>query len=310
MRGQINILFLVLILFSCSQEKTENLIGSWRLNNNELIDTPFFPNELCFTGDTLIMVDGNNFKHQIRYQVKNDSIKMIFSNGSVEKIDFSVLSDSIISFGLGTFHKIPNELLSTALSYNLLGYKTNEILNDNVYSSVIHLVKDKGRLQVILNGVTTDLENIPFFLESSHGSHLPLILYIGKGIEFMDLVVAYLWIKLSWTHNVILVTGNNSFNKFYIIKDHINIDDLLMDKFLTKENIPPIPPRPKDTTDREIIKIKNRVELKKLLKIYDSTEYLIQVGNQLDIISYLELLERINKKKNIKKIITAYNTGE
>ncbi len=311
MKLYIYILTFGFILFSCSQEKTTNLTGSWRLEYNEQIEAPFFPYELCFNGDTLTMIDGNNFKHQVKYQIIDDSIEMIFSNGSIRKIDFNVYSDSIISLGVGKFNKIHDDFLSSVQPYNLIDYKTNEILTDNEYLNVIHLVKNKGRVQVILNDVITNLENIPDFLESSHSSPPPLLLYLGKGIEFKDLIEAYMWIKVSWTHFVFLVTGNDSFDKFYIIKDYISIDDSLMNSFLMKENIPPFPPSSVENIELKshIIEISNQANFEKLLNINDSTESLIKIGNQIDIIGYFELIKMIEGKKNIKKVITAYNNG-
>ena len=308
MRRYIHILFLTLILFSCSQKKIENLNGSWRLDYDEQTKSPFFPFELFFEGDTLIMIDGHNFKNQIRYQIKGDSIEMSFSNGSIKKMDFSIYSDSMIFLGAGKFYKIPNDFLNIVKPYDLIEFKTNEILIDNAYSSVIHLVKNGGQVQVILNDVTTDLENIPDFLVTSHGSPPPLILYLGKGLEFKELVEAYMWIKVAWINRVTLVTGNDAFDKFYIVKDYISIDDSLMDVFLKKENIPPFPPSPIEITEikRNIIKIDNQADFEKLLTINDSTEYLIQVDNQFDLFGYLELIGKIKGKKNIKKVITAW----
>jgi len=310
MRPYIYILTFGLILFSCSQKRIESLDDSWRLDYNGQIESPFFPFELYFEGDSLILIDGNNFKHHIRYQIIDDSIEMFFSNKSIRKLEYRFHSDSIISIGTGKFYKFPNDFRNNVKPYELIDYKTDEILIDNSYSSIIHLVKIGGQAKVILNDITTDLDNISDFLETSSGTNPPLILYVGKGLEFNDLVEAYMWIELSNTHKVTLVTGNECFDKFYIVKDFIRINDSLWGDFFKRENIPPFPPYPIDRKekDRTIVQIKNQTDLEKLLNTNDSTKYLIQVGNQLDLLDYLELIEKIRGKKNIMKVITAYNT--
>ncbi len=283
--------------------------GLWRLDYNGQIDFPFFPFELDFEGDSLILTDGNNFRYQIRYQIIDDSIVMFFTNECIRKLEFNFHSDSIIYIGTGKFYEFPNDFQSVVKPYELIDYKTDEILIDSSYSSIIHLVKIGGQVKVILNDITTDLENIPDFLETSHGTLSPLILYLGKGLEFSDLVEAYSWIELSNIHKVTLVTGNECFDKFYIVKDFISIDNSLIEEFFKKENIPPLPPPPVDSTgiERQVIGIRNQTDFGKLLNIKDSTKYLILVDSQLDLLEYLEILGKIRGQKNIKKVITAYN---
>jgi len=286
------------------------LEGSWRLDYNGQIESPFFPFELYFEGDSLILIDGNNFKHHIRYQIIDDSIEMFFSSESIRKLQFSFHSDSIISIGTSKFHKFPNDFRDNVKPYELIDYKTDEVLIDSSNSSIIHLVKIDGEVKVILNDISTDLENIPEFLETSHGTPPPLILYLGKGLEFNDLVEAYLRIELSITHKVTLVTGNDCFDEFYIVKDYLSVHDSLMEDFLNKENIPPSPPLPVDNKEKErrIIVFKNRADFDKILNTNDSTKYLVQVDSHIDLLDYLELTEKLRGKKNIMKVITAYNT--
>lgn len=309
MKLYLYILTFLLINFSCSQKKFERLRGVWKLDNNVKIETPFFPIELNFETDSLILIDDHHFKHQIRYQIIDDSIEMIFSNDNIRKLKFSFCSDSKISIGNCKFYKFPNDFENNVKPYEMIGYKTDEILIQRSFSNIIHLVKIDGQVKVILNDMTTDLEKIPDFLETNHGTPLPLILYLGKGLEFKDLVKAYLWIKLSNTHKVTLVTGNESFDKFYVLKDFIQIKDSLLENFYNRENIKHLSTYPIDNQnkDRTIIEINNKTDIEKLINLNDSTKYLIQVGNKLELIGYLELITKIRGKKNFKKIITAYD---
>jgi len=300
-----------LILFSCSQKRIESLDGAWRLDYNGQIESPFFPFELYFVGDSLILIDGNNFKHHISYQIIDDSIEMLFSNESIRKLEFSFHSDSIIYLGTSKFHKFPNDSQNDVKPYELIDYKADEILIDSFYSSIIHLVKIDGQAKVILNDITTDLKNIPDFLESSHGISPSLIVYLGKGLEFSDLIEAYMWIERSNKYKVTLVTGNDRFDMFYIVNDFISVDNFLKEVFLKKEKLKPLPPHPGDSDklESQIIEIRNQVDIEKLFNTNDSTNYLIQIDSQLDLLQYLEILEILRGKKNIKKLITASIKG-
>jgi hypothetical protein len=309
MRPYIYVIVFGLILFSCSQKRIESLDGHWLFDFNGKIESLYFPLELCFEGDSLTLIDGYSFNHKVRYQIIEDSIEMIFSNENIRKLKFGFCTDSIITIGLGKYRKVYNNFQCYAKPYKLIGYKTDEILNDSTYSWVIHLVKVNGRLKMILNNCTTDLKNIPEYLITSHRTPLRLILYLGKGLEFNDLIEAYMWINFINSHEVTLVTGNDCFDKFYMVKDFIHIDNSLIEEFLKKENLPPFIPLPVDNseTKRQIIRIKNQIDFEKLLSKNDSTKYLILVNNQLGLLDYLEMTKKLSKKSNILKVITAYN---
>lgn len=311
MRPYIYILTFGLILFSCSQKRIESLDGSWRLDYNGQIESPFFPFELYFEGDSLILIDGNNFKHQIRYQIIDDSIEMFFSNESIRKLEFSFHSDSIISISTSKFYKFPNDFRNNVKPYELIDYKTDEILIDSSYSIIIHLVKIDGEVKVILNDIMTDLEKIQDFLETSSGTSPPLVIYTGKGLGLNDLVEAYMWIGRSNTHKVTLVTGNECFDKFYIVNDFISVNNSLLEDLLKKKKLKPLPTLPVDfdNLEAQVIEIRNQTDFQKLFNTNDSTNYFVRVDIQLDLLEYLEVLEILKGKENIKKEITAYNTG-
>jgi hypothetical protein len=300
-----------LILFSCSQKRIEKLNGLWRLDFDGQIESPFYPHEIYFEADSFILIDGHSFKHRISYQIVDDSIEMIFSNNSIRKLYFDSKSDSVIFIGDGKFMKISDDYEIQSKPYELIGYITNELLIDSSFSNIIHLVKNSGEVKVILNDVTTELEIIEEFLAPNHDTPPPLILYLGKGLDFNDLIKAYMWIRRSNTHVVTLVTGNDSFDTFYTIKDTIGLDDSLTAYFSKTENIPHAPPQPVELSDtkRHIIEIKNLKDLEKLENLTETTKYLIHIDNRLDLLAYFELIEKIKGKKNVKKVITTTQHG-
>lgn len=116
----------------------------------------------------------------------------------------------------------------------------------------------------------------------------------------------YLWIKLIGINTVTLVTRNESYERFYSMKDNINIDESLINEFSLKNNFPRSYPLPKGKK-RKIVKINNQTELEELLYGNDSIQYLFKISDKIDLIKYLKLTEKIKDKNNIKKEITTYN---
>lgn len=295
---------------SCQQNKVNKLDGYWFRYTDETIDNPHFPFELYYKNDSLFMVDGSNFTHQAKYHVKNDTLFLTFSNEDKLKVNFKIESDSVLSFGKGKFFKTTAEEFTSVPTYNLIGYKTDQILKNDITASSIHLIKINDKAKVILNDVTTELKDIEQFLVCEDCNQpISTNLYIGKDIEFHDLLSAYKWIAAVGIRQVNLVTANTGFDDFYIEKDYININDSLMEELFEKEGLKPIPPTPKTRNiTRIILTIKDSDDLRKLNTIEDSSEYLVQVDPQISIMDYLELNQRIMDKQNIVKEIKRLTT--
>ncbi len=86
MKYYINILFLF-ILFSCSKGDIKNLDGTnWERFYISENKTHFFPYELSFKKDSLILTDGYNFKHKIKYKISKDSIEMFFQKNTKKSL--------------------------------------------------------------------------------------------------------------------------------------------------------------------------------------------------------------------------------
>ena len=315
MKYPLIILLLLIVLFSCTKEELKNLNGThWGTIYIPKNKGKYFPHSLSFKQDSLILTDGNNFKHKVKYEINNDSIKMCFKK-DIKRVYFKKYSDSII-FDSENYYK-SDEFSPENKPYALINYHSKEIFTYE-YSSIIHLVKVKNEAKVILNDRTVKLDKIPSFLSSCNNGkpEPPVTLYIGKGITFKELMETYIWIKASGVNKAILVTKNESFQRFYSIKDDINISESLMNDFFKKLNIPPPPPNYHLTkgNKRKIIKIANQTEFEQLPNKNDSTQYLLKVSNKINLIEYLKLTDKIQNNKNIKKEITAYkkaiiNTG-
>lgn len=306
MKKYIYIIISLVLLNSCSKRKVENLNGLWRIGYDQETENPFFPYELLFKNDSLILVDGNNFRHKIKHKINWNSIEMSFQNGNIKKARFKIYSDSIISFDSKKFHKTPDNHIQLK-PYKLIDYKTNELLTDNNYYPIIHLIKNENLLKVVLNDRVADLEKIPhFFMGCNTGPQPPLIIYIGEGVNFNDLIEAYLWIKVSGVNSVILVTKNDTYDKFYALKDVITIDSSLMNNFLTEKNIPLAPPITKQVITKTF-EINTKTNLEKLPSYNETEKISFKVTNTLDLITYLKLIEKMKDKNNIEIEITANN---
>ena len=311
MRRNIFILILIIILGACEQDKIINLTGYWRLDYSEQVENTFFPYELRFNGDTLYMTDGNNFKHKTFYSIENDTLEVNFSNGNKLKVKFQNISDSSIVFDKVKFRRFPSEYSTFVQSYDLVNIKTTKILLEDSNVPVIHLIKVHKKIKVILNDVTSDLNDIPNFLDCNSCAQSSLYLYIGKGIEFGDLVEAYKWVQLSGINHVFLIIGNKTYEKFYTLEDYININESLMNEFIKQIKTSSLTPRlPKiDFGGRVAIRINNSDDFSKLMTIKDSSDYLILIGSQIELVKYFELIERTKNRMNVKREITAYNKG-
>jgi hypothetical protein len=299
-----------LLMASCQQNKANKLHGYWFRYTDETIDNPNFPIDLYYENDTLFMVDGSHFTHQAKYHVENDTLFLTFSNEDKLKVNFKIESDSVLSFGKGKFFKTTSEEFTSVPTYNLIGYKTDQILKNDITASNIHLIKINDTAKVILNDVTTELKDIEQFLACEDCSlSISTNLYIGRNVEFHDLLSAYKWIAAGGVRQVNLVTANTGFDDFYIEKDSINIHDLLIEELFEKEALRPFPPTQKTRNISQIIlTIKDSDDLRKLNTIEDSSEYLIQVDPHISIMDYLELNQRIMDKQNIVKEIKRLTT--
>jgi hypothetical protein len=308
MKYSIIILFLV-VLFSCTKKELKNLNGThWGTNYIPENKGENFPYSLSFKEDSLILTDGNNFKHKVKYEINNNSIEMFFKKNK-KKVYFKRHSDSI-TFDSENYYW-SNEISPNNKPYNLINYHSKEIFSYE-YSSIIHLVKVKNEPKVILNDRTVNLDKIPSFLSGCNNGkpEPPVTLFIGKGITFNEFIETYIWIKVSGINKAILVTKNESFERFYSIKDDINISESLMNSFFTKKNIPPPPNYPLTKgNERRIIKIDNKIGLEQLPNKNDSIKYLLKISNKINLIEYLKLTEKIKNNENTVKEITAYNNG-
>ncbi len=305
MRLYLAILVCGVILFSCSQNKADRLDGSWLLDHSGKYKSLFTPFDLYFEGDSVIMTDGNLFRHHAHYKMMNDSIELIFSNAVVKKMEFRQHSDSMICVGGLNYHRVTNLPRPGMKPYKLMDYKTNETLKADSYSFVIHLVKMKGKAKAILNDQVAELADIPDFLSTCAGNDQTVAIFLGEGIEFSDLAEAYTFIEYAGVNKAILVTGNACFDEFYAMTDSINIDNGFRAWVLQQHNMPPAQTKPLSDcpNGRQVVVVNHQTDIEKVMSINDSLQYLIMVDHQLELISYFNLLEITKGKKHILKIM-------
>ncbi len=315
MKYYIIITLLLLILFSCSKKKAINIENTDWIRFPSENEENFFPYEFSFLNDTVILTDENIFKHKIKYEIENDSINLFF-NIKAKKISFQIHSDSVISLNNIKFYTSHYEL-SNRNCYELINYQTkNFFINsiDSLFSGNIHLIKDKEEPKVILNDEKHNINKIPRFLSSTGPTQYTqeINIFVGKGIELKDLLKTYKWIYISGAVNfkINLVTKNETYEKFYYVDDYIEINDSLIKAFHREINIPPAPRiKEKKKRKRKVIDINNQTDFEKLPIKNDSTKYLFRITKELELFKYLELIEKIKNRKNIKKEITDYNNG-
>jgi hypothetical protein len=310
MRYSLTVIAFFLLISSCNSGKKNEVIGYWRLNYHDKIENIFIPFEIHFYGDSLKLVDRYNYCQTGHFTRFQDSLNILFSNGSNSIVSLQIVSDSVIRFANETYYRIGYDEFTKIPHYELFGFVTDKLLKESSHNSVIHLIEVDGKPKAILNDVITDLKYIPDYLKAGHYSPRSLLLYIGKGISFEDLVEAYNWILVSGVQKTTLVLANDGFDKFFIQNDKISISDILKMEFQQNNRILPSPPLPESVDDIQwkIIRIENLNQLSNLELLNDSTNYLIQIDNVININDYLKLKGLIENKKNIKTEIKRLTT--
>ena len=300
-----------LTIIGCSNRT--DIQGYWRLNLDEENEIGFFPYELSFKQETMLMVDAYNFKQTSRYSVFGDSIYMNFENGVKASYSFSSLNDSTIEFAGRIYSRTSEYYFSETQPYELLGWTSNHEYNPLGNTIIVHLIKVGESTNVILNDVTTDLEYLPEFLMwendeyVAHSQKPKICLYIGKGIKLMDLVDVYCWIKYSGYQKVELVTSNLFFEKFYSIQDQVDVEDKVFLKFQEDNRLPLLPPQIEYNNDVIDVFISSKTDFT-FDEHIDTITYRYNFSTQLDINRYLEFTKRLNQteKKKPKRLTAPY----
>lgn len=297
-------------MFSCRSDTEIFFDGYWRLDLDSQNENPSFPFELKFIGDNLFMIDGYNFTHDVKYKDLKDTLNIIFSNGYTCRKGTTLYSDSLLFFDNEEFFRVSSDYFSEIHTYQLLGFETNKTLDDSSYDSVIHLIKKDDQAKVLLNDAISEFKDIPDFLCGEYRKPPTLLLYIGKGISFKDLIGAYFWILTSQYQKVTLVLANRGYEAFFIQKDYFRIEDSLMNEFRKINNLPPFPQLSSELIVRpkNVITIENSNHISKLESLSDSIDFVVAVDTDLDLISYLKVNEILQEKRNIKKVIKRLTT--
>ena len=292
------VLTFFLLLNSCNSNKKNELSGYWRLNYHNKIENAHIPFEIQFYGDSL-KINRNNYCQKARFTKLSDSLDIVFSNSTNSKVHIDIISDSIIKFDNENYYQIEEEEFTTMFYYELFGFITDKYLMPNLNTTVLHLIKVNNKPKVILNDAISDLNNIPFFLSGGHSPDPPsLLLYISKGVSFEDLVAVYSWLLISDVQNTTLVLANDGIDKFFTLTDEIRISDSLINEFIFKNNIPPVPPIQDPIDNRQWTVLRYENHKKQLLN--DSINYLLKIDSRINLLDYLKLKELVEGEKNLK----------
>jgi hypothetical protein len=301
MRQVLTLVIAFILISSCKTIKHVGFVGYWKLDHRDNIENNFSPFEIHVYSDSIKLVDGNNYCQIGRFTPVSDSLLITFSNGSTSKVCVKSVSDSVMELAGKKYFRIEKDDFTTVFDYELFGVITKTNLHNDVNSPVLHLVKVNDTPGVILNDVVTSPENIPKFLIGEHGRPTSVLLYVGKGITFKELIETYNWILIAGLNQVTLVLASRGFEEFYVQNDKIAISDALTEEFRLKNRIPPPPIRKSDTAIlRNVVLFKDSRELAALESLNDSTFYLIQVDTRLELKDYLKLKSLIDDNPKIE----------
>lgn len=299
MRYTFYIILSLIVVTSCTLHTDEELNGIWTIDMSEESQYPFFPINLNFKEDSVLIKDQFCFEQAIKYQINDTLLTFQFIDSTKQSYNISIQSDSIIYIDSIKYIKSQkSNFLNQPM--NLLGEKTSKLWNGNTNSPILHLIKYQNKAKVILNNTVSELHDIPSFLSNEKDS--TIIIYLGKDISLLDLSCAYIWINMSKPHHTKLITANIGIEKFYMCNDVVCIDSSLKQRLMTNNNIPPSPNQV--ILPEKTIHIINANDISKLDSIDESINYTLKISHQIDINDYIKLTQITNDKQNIVKILS------
>ncbi|MEM6298586.1 MAG: hypothetical protein AAF740_07860 [Bacteroidota bacterium] len=104
----------------------------------------------------------------------------------------------------------------------------------------------------------------------------PIHLYLGEGVSAKDLIDTYCWLKIYNYQTIELVTSSGPFDEFYSVKDYINLDEAMFDRFYEETRLPPTPQKETEPDEITDIYVDTGRDLRTIL---DSTTYRLNISS-------------------------------
>ncbi|MFY7672479.1 hypothetical protein ACOSP6_15465 [Tenacibaculum sp. MEBiC06402] len=303
------LLFLLstIILLSCSQKVSkEDLEGVWW----NLEKTGDF--EIILKRDSISINNGIGITLNGTFKLEKDSILLSINNKSHKEYFKYEPKDSTLTFNKSKYFKSPLSVVGIDKNFNFINIQSRSTIHSdslNINSSIFKAIRnEKNELQVVLNGKTATIEDIPLFLNSTTCSggkpvHYRPYLILGQNLTTKDLSKIFPYLDAMNHYVITLVTQYDFPNRLFHFYD-IRIE--LFKEQLVKNGPPP---RESDISRKdylakynpEIITIKSKQDFKKLNAVKPNSHYLVSIDLDLPIENYLHLTQKLNSIRKNKK---------
>jgi hypothetical protein len=303
MKINLSVLVFSLLICACDSNNSKSkLEGFWKLGYDGNDKMPF---EFQYSNDSISLINLYSFKQKGLSKLVGDSLRILFPNNTSASFSFEIISKDEIRLNTTTYFRV-EEASSDIMAYELLGVNTNKELekvpNDYV---TVHLLKVDDHPMVRLNDVLTDFSSIPSYL-SGHKLPSGLVLFVGEGISFQNLIEFYHWIQISGVRVIILALSYQGSDKIYIQNDSIKFGPKLESMLQIGKSTPPSFPKHNEFKENKIIdtiRIRNRDDFSTLQLINNTSTYLVQIDPEIQIIDYLNLIELLETRENVTREI-------
>ncbi len=277
-----------------------------------------------FNKDSIHFIDIFDYHTVRKYEVKNGSIHIEHGDSTIIKsFEFSSKDSTLVIADKRYLYYPDYYPLEDDIRYQLIGLEsplkaTAEELHR--YETGFHLIRTNDTVNVKLNDRLKPFDDIPEFVmnTSPHFDLLGNVIYVGKGIQLQDVIHAYYQLASVNQLKVVLVTNFDLATGLYNIQfDRIDILNEQRDKYFVPQHLEVPHFEINNRTfylekyDPIIIKVNSKREFSKLDEINLSRNHLISINENLDLIDYLNLKQKIQgiRKRAKMKIRTEFNSA-
>ena len=277
-----------------------------------------------FNKDSIHFIDIFDYHAVRKYEVKNRSIHIEHGDSTIIKNFKFSSKDSTLVIADKRYLYYPDYYpLEDDIRYQLIGLESplkTTAKELHRYETGFHLISTNGTVKLKLNDRLRSFDDIPAFVmnTSPHFDLLGNVIYIGQGIQLKDVISAYYQLASINQLKVVLVTNFDLATGFYNIQfDRIDIWNEQLHTYFLPEHLE-VPHF--DINNRNhflkkhdpiIVEINSKKEFSKLEPINPNRSYLISISNDLDLIDYLALKQKILeiRKRTKTKIRTEFTSA-
>jgi len=312
------LVLLLLLCLSCENIDKNDLTGKWALASYDKENEKIFCEELIFNQDSVAFTDRYSYKQVSYYQIFDNQLHVELKDDLAFRIGIEKLDNDTLTLdnGLIYYRVARDEKEFYFKNYPLIGIETQQLLDSRKRSHLIHYFKSRqGERRIKAGESFTNFNDLPLYFYGSHHKNRKsgLFVFIGEGINLLDIKVLYFKLEQLGFNKATLVLNRVDFENYEVFIDRIDVwqDDYLNfihEQGLTYEPLPP--PMPYNIESRqvflgeqgELIRINSNVDFDQFSSLKKGKNYVVLINNTMSIEEYIELKKmtgRISLRKQI-----------